>query len=165
MNRRAFTMYELVVSLALLAVVMAAATGLAAAAARATPVEGDRLTALGEANDAIDRMLAELQLAIGFRRAETRRAVFAVASDDTGASARVVQYVWSGTPGDPLVRATHAGPVRHLEGVRDWRFEYMPFGSDLGRLARVSIEYELDAFPGVTFRRGVWLTSKPEFGL
>ncbi|TVQ62354.1 MAG: hypothetical protein EA378_05410 [Phycisphaerales bacterium] len=162
--REGFTVYELVVSLALLVIVMLAATGLSAAATRATPVEGDRLTAVAEVNDAIDRMCAELQVAIGFRRARADLVVFAVASDTSGSSARLVQYAWSGVAGDPLVRTTHDGSSRYVEGVRSWRFEYMPFGTDLGQIARVSVEYEIDAMPGVTFRRGVGITSRPEFG-
>mgnify|MGYP000188353895 CR=1 FL=1 len=165
MHRRGFTIIELIVSLALLAVVMLAATSLSYAAVRATPADTDGGTILARANDAMDRMCAELQVAVSFRRVERGRITFAVAGSASSDDDRVIQYSWSGTPGDPLIRTDSAGPIEHLPAVHDLRFEVVPTGPDLDRVGRISVQFELSNMRGLTLRRGAVPIARPRFDL
>lgn len=125
---RALTIVELVLSLAITALLLAGVASAMVIAARVIPAAGAPLRPASDGAFAIDRMLIELQTAQTFSEISAK-AVTAVVADITGDSADdTVRYAWSGTRDAPLTRQINGGTVVNLlPSVRGFAFGFSPY--------------------------------------
>lgn len=127
MNRRGFTLLEVIVSSMLLSIVMSAATALLFVTARSVPAGEDPAIAATEALRALDMLASELAYATAITAAEPQRVEFTIRDRDADATDDTIAYGWAGAAGDPLTR---------MEGNRDPQ----PI---IRRLASAAISYTL----------------------
>jgi len=110
-RRPAFTLVELVLSLALASIVLMGLTSAIVLAARALPDANDEAT-LGLTLDggaALARLTGEVRYAIHFGELTGRAVTFSVADRDGDGYPERIRYHWSGKPGDPLYRSYNGG--------------------------------------------------------
>jgi prepilin-type N-terminal cleavage/methylation domain-containing protein len=112
-TRRAFTLIELVVALAVCGVVLTAAAAMFAMSLRAFPRPDDDVAATAaDLQDAAARLRDDLASATGAATFGTRDVSFRVADRDADGSPETVRYAWSGVAGEPLSLTVGAsGPV------------------------------------------------------
>lgn len=110
MNRRGFTLLEVIVSSMLLSIVMSAATALLFVTARSVPAGEDPAIAATETLRALDMLASELAFATAITAAEPSRVEFTIRDRDADAANDTIAYAWAGTAGNPLTR---------MEGNRD----------------------------------------------
>jgi len=123
--RRAYTLLELVVALALTAVLMLGMASAVLVASRAVdPQTPDRLR--GAAAEAAVRLAQELAFATAFTERTDHSLAFTVA-DRTGDDVEeTIRWAWSGTEGDPLTRTYNGGAAAVvLEDVREFGLDYL----------------------------------------
>lgn len=105
----AFTLVEMLVALAVMAVVMGALTSAVVIGSRAVPKPGDPIAASIEAAAEVNALADDLRYATAFSAMQARAVEFTV-PDRTGDSvAELLRYEWSGTAGDPLLRQMNGG--------------------------------------------------------
>jgi prepilin-type N-terminal cleavage/methylation domain-containing protein len=113
-QRRAFSLAEMVVSLAVVAVLVGSMTSVLMLSARAID---DRTNPAGKtvlAAEALDLLLADLSVATSFSERTNLVAAFEVPDRTGDGQPELVRYAWSGIPSDPLVRS--------FNGVTDGTF-------------------------------------------
>ena len=124
-HRSAFTLVEVVMSLAIMAVLM---TGIASAvllASQALPQADNPSAALVSGAQAADQIAGDLYCALSFSRRTTEDLEFTVADRSGDDAPETIRYAWSGTPGDPLTRQYNGGTVANLvEDVREFELSY-----------------------------------------
>jgi len=106
---RAFTLAELVLSLALMTVLMGGVISALALAGRAIPTPDDPLQAVVDATGALEQMTQDLQCAQTFPELAGRAISFTVTDRTGDGQPEGVRYSWSGAAGDPLVRSCSDG--------------------------------------------------------
>lgn len=113
---RAFTLIEMLLALALAAVVLSALQSLILIAGRAIPdPEGIQSTTV-EAADVLERLAAEVSVAVEVLDMNANDITFSL-NDWTGDGVvETVRYGWSGVAGDPLLRAVNGGAASVLIG-------------------------------------------------
>jgi len=105
----AFTLVELIVSLAIMSIIMASIGSAVMLAAQAMPDDnhpGDDILAQAEAGLNITDELAVAQYIL---EAEDHAVTFTVSDRDGDRNPERIRYAWSGTPGDPLTRQYNDG--------------------------------------------------------
>ncbi len=121
----AFTLVELVVSVAITAILLTGLTSIMVLATRALPDENrptDRLAALSRV---ADQIVAELQYAQSITERSARTLAFTVADRNGDGALERIRYAWSGTPGDPLTREYNGGEaVSVVEHVNAFDLSY-----------------------------------------
>jgi prepilin-type N-terminal cleavage/methylation domain-containing protein len=117
-----FTLVEVLLSLALAAIVLSSMQSLIVIAGRAAPDADGPQRATVEAADALERLASEVSVAVEVTELDSHEVGFTV-NDWTGDGVvETIKYGWSGTPGDPLLRAVNGGDAAVVvDGVR--RFE------------------------------------------
>jgi hypothetical protein len=122
---RAFTLVELVVSIATLSVLMA---GLAAAillSTHALPDAESPLSAVVDGADVAGQLAEELGTAVWIIEHTTTAITFTVPDRDNDGVPERIRYEWLGTPGDPLTRWYNDGTaVNVLESVNQFDLSY-----------------------------------------
>ncbi|MFG0284595.1 MAG: prepilin-type N-terminal cleavage/methylation domain-containing protein [Phycisphaerales bacterium JB039] len=108
MTRHAFTLLELVISSVLLTIVMAAASSLLFASARAVPAGDDPAIGAAQTLRALDLLASELSFAISVQTLQTGELTFTIPDRDSDGSDDVMRYSWSGVAGDPWTRQQDA---------------------------------------------------------
>jgi prepilin-type N-terminal cleavage/methylation domain-containing protein len=109
-SRLGFTLTEMMVSLALVAIIMGASTSLVVVAARALASDQssagvDAVTARAATSAVIEDLKVATQIV-----ERTSRSMSMIVPDRNGdGAADTIRYSWSGTRGDPLVRAMNGG--------------------------------------------------------
>jgi len=106
--RRAYTLIELVASIAATAILVAGMGSVVMVAARSTsesPVPVRQVRAAVTAQD----ILSELEYAVSFSERTATAVEFTVTDRNGDASVETIRYAWSGTPGDPLTRQYNGG--------------------------------------------------------
>jgi hypothetical protein len=123
---RAFTLAELLVAFALMAVLMVATAATLALATRALPDANDPSQRVMTSAKVLGNLAEELRSA-QYITEQTATAVTFVAPDRNGDGApEVVRYAWSGTPGDPLTRRANGGAVHTaLANVQQFALGYV----------------------------------------
>jgi prepilin-type N-terminal cleavage/methylation domain-containing protein len=122
---RAFTLIEVLVSMTIASILFTAIGSCIMIAARSYPSQSSPLAQAIIATQATDMMAADLRYANKVVSGSTKSLIFTVA-DRTGDNIdEVIAYVWSGTPGDPLLRyfnSTATEPI--ATSVQGLTFQY-----------------------------------------
>lgn len=124
---RAFSMAELVISLAVVSVIMFGVTGAILVAGRSVTTAG-----AGHADPAQDvsqvaaRIARDLHFAIVFEQRSNQRVTFTVPDRNGDGGPEKIRYRWSGTPGDPLrYWINGSDPIVLLEHVDHFSFDFI----------------------------------------
>ncbi|MCC7390274.1 MAG: prepilin-type N-terminal cleavage/methylation domain-containing protein [Phycisphaerales bacterium] len=100
-----FTLVELLLALAISAVVMSSVPMMISLSSRATPTDGGIQTTAAEAADCFAQLTADLQLAMAVTELTANSITMTVPSRDGSGVAQTIRYAWGGTPGDPVTIA------------------------------------------------------------
>ncbi len=116
-GRLGYTLVELVVSTAIMAVLAGGMVSAILVATRAVPDGTHPSSAIVKATQAVDRIAGELMYAESVMQQSVTAVDFTVADRDADDAPERIRYAWSGTPGDPMTRQYNDGAV--TEFVRD----------------------------------------------
>jgi prepilin-type N-terminal cleavage/methylation domain-containing protein len=123
-RRSGYTLVELIVAMSISTVLVAGLASSLYIAGRASTATGPAAETL-RASDVALRISDELRYAIYVTERNERAVEFAVDDINGDGQPDVVRYEWSGTAGDPLLRAfNHAAPQAVAEDVRDFQLTY-----------------------------------------
>jgi prepilin-type N-terminal cleavage/methylation domain-containing protein len=126
LSARGFTLIELVISMSILAILIAVLGSVAVLTGRATNTSGSPTTRMVDAAEVLDGIAAELRTALSFSERTARAVTFTVPDRDGDGTPETVRYAWSGAPGDPLTRAVNGGaPAVVAERVYGLEFSCM----------------------------------------
>lgn len=108
----AFTLLEMVVTLATISLLLAATMSVVALASHAMPARNGMQDSLLENQRVLDELTGDLIYATAMITVTKTEVEFVVADRGHGESgAEIIRYAWSGTPGDPLTRQYNRGTV------------------------------------------------------
>src|SRR5262249_55248128 len=108
--RGGFTLIEMVLSLAIIAILLLGMQSAILLAARATPDSSNSpLSSAIVAGRAVDRLSADLTFANSVTSAGTTSITFTVPDRTGDNSPETITYSWSGVSGDPLLRKINSG--------------------------------------------------------
>ncbi|GEM_PF-3332037 len=122
MSRRAFTLVEMLVSLATVAVIAGAIMSTMVVAARALPTAGDRTDRATSARQALAQLTAEVALASQVASLSATSIQFTHPDVNGDKSPDVIRYEWGGKAGDGLVRTLNGVPSTLLDSLADFSF-------------------------------------------
>jgi prepilin-type N-terminal cleavage/methylation domain-containing protein len=121
----AFTLIEMVVSLSVVSIVFLAMGSVMVLASKALPTENDTTTLTFDASDAVQQLVSELQTATSVAGSTDKGIAFTVPDRDNDGSDEGIIYLWSGVPGDPLIRQYNGGAlVQVLPKVYEFALVY-----------------------------------------
>jgi prepilin-type N-terminal cleavage/methylation domain-containing protein len=109
---RAFTLVELVASLAVLAVLMLAIGSTVLLASKAVPDTDQPMMRRVAASRALEQIASELETAVEIDALQMRDLRFDVADRDGDGNPEELRYLWSGNAGDPLRVRYNSGSER-----------------------------------------------------
>jgi prepilin-type N-terminal cleavage/methylation domain-containing protein len=121
----AFTLIEMLVSIAVMAVLV---TGIASAIVLATrTAEGAAQPGdLADAAGVVDQITAELAVALSFSERTATAVTFTVPDRDGDEAPETIRYAWSGVAGDPLTRAYKGGEAQAIaQDVQQFNLTYL----------------------------------------
>jgi prepilin-type N-terminal cleavage/methylation domain-containing protein len=122
----AFTLIEMLISLAIMALIAAALGSTIVLASKALDQEAGPGASTVAARRATDRMLAELAVATAFSERTANAVAFTVPDRDGDGAAETIRYAWSGIAGEPLTRQYNGGvPAAVAEDVRQFDLGYL----------------------------------------
>lgn len=144
---RGFTLIELVATLGVMAILMAAMGSILMLVTRGID-PGDSVT-VADAAEGVDQLAADLSHATSIGRAETRAIEFVV-GDRTGDGVEdTIRIAWGGGAGDPLVRQINGDDGEVLVGgVEDFALSYDPLGQEgAGEVQSAEVTLSSDTGP------------------
>jgi prepilin-type N-terminal cleavage/methylation domain-containing protein len=125
LSRHGFTLVEVVIASAIMAVIM---TGLASAvliATHALPDEQSASAVTGKSAETVDRLVEELRTALWLTERRATGVTFTVPDRDGDHVPERIRYAWSGVLGDPLTRQYNGSSARAILGdVREFDLSY-----------------------------------------
>lgn len=121
---RAFTLIELVLSMAVASIIMGALGSAIIVAARAIPAGRTPSMEILAATRGLDQLAEELRYAVDVSEASATAVEFRVADRDGDDEAETIRYEWSGVAGDPLVRTYNGSPTVAIERVDSLSLSY-----------------------------------------
>jgi prepilin-type N-terminal cleavage/methylation domain-containing protein len=125
MNRSAFTLVELVISLAIATILLAGMTSALFLATRAMPGDARLVDQLAAETVTACDLTSELSYACHIVERGVRGVTFTVPDRNADGSPECIRYRWSGTPGDALMRQYNYGTtVAVLPDVREFALTY-----------------------------------------
>lgn len=125
-RRRGFTLLEMVVALAIMAVLMGGMTSAVVIATRAVDHESSLQARVSQAGDVLNRITADLAYATSFTERTATAVTFTVPDRDNDDELELIRYAWSGTGGDALTfEYNGADPVTIAEDVFDFDLTYL----------------------------------------
>ena len=126
-GRRGMTLVELMVSLALVTLVMAACGSMLTVAARAMSNDKSNVGAdATAARSAADQVVDDLKAATAVTEQSATAVTMTVPDRDGDGQPETIRYAWSGVPGDPLTRAYNARAAGTVAAnVRALNFGYL----------------------------------------
>ena len=122
-GRRGFTLIELIITVVLVVILVGALWMVFNTAFGSFYSQDFRVRIKGEAGRAFIRMEKELREATSVTGAQAASLTFTVDADDDGAD-ETVQYVWSGTAGDPLSRTSGGATTPVVSKVTNLALSY-----------------------------------------
>ena len=125
MPPRAFTLIEMLISLAILAIIAAAMGSTILLASKALDQDTGGGAATVAARRAADRVLAEVGSAVAFSERTDTAVAFTVPDRDGDGTPDTIRYAWSGVDGDPLTRQYNGGAAEVVaENVQHFDLAY-----------------------------------------
>jgi prepilin-type N-terminal cleavage/methylation domain-containing protein len=125
MRRRAFTLVEMMVSIAIFAIVALALQSAVLLASKAIPDGKSANVSQLAGSRAAERLTAELTFALSVTEMTATAVTFTVADRDNDGAPETIRYAWSGVAGDPLTRQYNAGTAAGvLDDVREFSLAY-----------------------------------------
>jgi prepilin-type N-terminal cleavage/methylation domain-containing protein len=122
---RGLTLVELLVSMAITAVIMLAVGSSMLIATKAMPDASSAANSTITAGEVAEQLAAELQYAVSVLDRSANMIEFTVEDRDGDDVAETIRYEWSGTPGDPLTRQYNSGSVVDiLDRVQEFDLSY-----------------------------------------
>jgi Tfp pilus assembly protein PilV len=124
-ERTGFTLLETVLAMAVTSVLLLAMGSAMLMVSRVMPEAQSPAVASVAGAEAVERMVADLQYAIGITQRSGSVIEFTVADRNGDSQPEVIRYEWSGTAGAPLTRRENGGTtVDVLADVRDFSLSY-----------------------------------------
>ncbi len=124
-QRTAFTLLELVTSLAVTTILMGGLTSAMLLATQAMPDDRRPAEATVAASETADRIVAELAYALSFSERSANAIAFTVADRNGDGDPESIRYAWSAAPGDPLTYEYNgSSAVNLLANVREFSLTY-----------------------------------------
>jgi len=121
----AFTLIELITSMAIMSVLMVAMGSAVLLASKAIPNRQSQPDTLIESGQVLRRICEELRTAIYVNTSSNNTVAFTVADRASDGVPEVISYSWSGTAGDPLTRQANGGTaVTVLDDVQQFDLSY-----------------------------------------
>lgn len=121
-----FTLIELTISLAIMAIIATALGSTIVLASRALDQDAGPAAAAVAARRATDRLLADLAAATGFSERTATSVTFTVPDRDGDGAPETIRYAWSGSSGDALTRQYNgAAAETFADGVQRLNFTYL----------------------------------------
>ena len=100
-GRSAFTLVEVVMSMAIMAVLMAGIASAMLMAGQTLPDADDTSVAVASGSQAVDQIAGDLYCATSFTRRAANEVEFTVDDRNGDEAPELIRYAWSGTPGEP----------------------------------------------------------------
>jgi prepilin-type N-terminal cleavage/methylation domain-containing protein len=123
--RRAFTLIEVVMSLLVLAILLAAVEASLVASTKAIPDPKSFTGAIRTGATAINRVASELVCAMSVTEMSAKAITFTVPDRNGDGTPETIRYAWSGVAGDPLTRTYNGGAAGNLTpSIQDFRLLY-----------------------------------------
>jgi prepilin-type N-terminal cleavage/methylation domain-containing protein len=169
--RSGYTLVELVMSIAITAVLLGGTASAVLLASRALP-DGDNLIELRlRTESAANQMTLDLLCAESFPLRSATGVEFTVADRNHGAAgAETIAYSWSGTAGDPLMRQYNSGTVvdvladvREFELLYDVRTETETSTETVQATSQEAVLAYFDGWAGVTPADGPYSVMTSEY--
>ena len=124
-HRRAFTLMELVVSLAISSVVLLGVVSLLSLSARAVPPPGGVQEVSVEAADLLARLGTDLSTATQITEATATALTLVVPDRNADMTDETIRYSWSGVASEPVLRTINAGtPAEMLSDTTGFALAY-----------------------------------------
>ncbi|MDB5326342.1 MAG: hypothetical protein JWM57_1911 [Phycisphaerales bacterium] len=124
-QQRAFTLIEMVTSMAILAILMLACGSIVKMATNAAGSSAVRNASQTQSADAASRMVDDLNVATNFTQRTANAVTFTVPDRLNTGSPQSVAYSWSGIAGAPLLRTFNGGTATAiLPAVNSLNFDY-----------------------------------------
>lgn len=125
MKRRGYTLLEVVLAMAIMAVVLLGAQSAVVIAARAIPSGTGGPSAVVAASAALGTLADDLPVALSIDTMTSTDIQFVVPDRTGDAVNDTIRYVWSGIAGDPLKRIVNGGAGQVvIAGVQDFALAY-----------------------------------------
>ncbi len=144
-----FTLAELVVSMSIMTILVGGMASVVLLAGHAIPDEEDLSTQAAEAVAAVDRITADLALATALSATAGSVKLSVPDRGHGDAGPEMIQYTWSGTPGDPLAYSyNESDAITVCEDVRYFSLEYARKALPLTHTPRVLLVIDELGGPG-----------------
>lgn len=126
-GRPAFTLIEMMISLTIIAFIMAACGSMVMLAAKAMSNDASNAGSNATASrSAVDMIIDDLKVATAVTEQTATAITMTVPDRDGDASPETIRYSWTGTPGDPLKRAYNTRPAGVVAAnVQALNFSYL----------------------------------------
>lgn len=111
---RAFTMIEVVTSMAISSILLVAIGSAMVLAGRALPASDGPMTAALSTASVVDKITAEMQYALQFSERTSQAIQFTIPDRDGDGKPEKIRYTWSGVAGAPLLRSYNGGNAAQL---------------------------------------------------
>jgi len=123
--RAGFTLAEVIVSTASMAVLMVGIASAVLLASQALDDGGNPATHVHAATTAVDQIVRDAASALSISEQSATVLAFAVPDRDDDEEDELIRYAWSETPGDPLMRQYNDGnSVAILDDVQEFQLGY-----------------------------------------
>ena len=146
--RRGMSLLEMIVALAITAVLCGVLVSTFGLAARAYPTPSSPPEGAASLRRALSRAARELALASSVDRGSSTRAQFTVADRTSDGAAETLDLSWSGRPGDPLLLAVNSDSVTLLPAVNSFDIQWGL--SDVEVAATINVEGPEELLSGFT---------------
>ena len=125
-TRRAFTLVELTLSMAVMVVLMGGIASALVLASRALPADTSPQRWQNEAYHATDSLIGDLYAAESFTVRTATAVEFTVADRNADGSSETIRYEWSGVKGEPLTRKYNTDAAANVvENVQAFNLSYL----------------------------------------
>jgi prepilin-type N-terminal cleavage/methylation domain-containing protein len=125
-SRAAYTLVEMVISMAILAILMVALASAVTIAGRAADAAKGPASRATTASETIGQIAGELRTALTFTERNAHAITFTVPDRNNDGAPETIRYAWSGIPGDPLTRTYNgSAPSTFADNVQTLDFSYL----------------------------------------
>ena len=126
MRRRGATLIEVLLSISITSVLLAATVSMLFVAQRAVASGADAADRLAQESRAMQMITTDLSLATAFAERTDKAVTMTVPDRNGDGQSETIRYAWSGVGGDPLTRQVNGGTaVVLVPGVYQFRLTYL----------------------------------------